>query len=132
MLLLVRPNAMTGLMEAIQSLEECDQILEYKKKTLKFSVCLLHREGEARLFFEGHSNWVRLKALSCNKQNLDWIWGEKITVMVVKHGKRGLGNLETPSLELLETKLLEALNHLVHRDPGLSGVWAKCPLDVQS
>lgn len=32
MLLLVRPSAMTGLMEVIQSLEGCDEILEYKKK----------------------------------------------------------------------------------------------------
>lgn len=70
MLLLVRPSAMTGLMEVIQSLEGCDEILEYKKKITEV-FCLLRREDEARLFFEGHSNWVRHKALSSNKQNLD-------------------------------------------------------------
>lgn len=52
--------------------------------------------------------------------------------MVVKHEKRGLDNLETPFLDLPETKLLRALNHLVHHDPDLSGVWAKHPLDIQS
>ncbi|XP_054685934.1 X-ray repair cross-complementing protein 5 isoform X5 [Grus americana] len=69
---LPRSRAMTGLMKTIQSRRLfANQILKYIKITLKFSVHLFHREDEARFVFEGHSDWGRRKALSCNKQNLD-------------------------------------------------------------